>query len=166
MRLTGLALTAVVATACSPTRASAPASTAAPANAEGAAGAAAAVVAPAADADATAFAGGSPSNDDLERALAGANPGLEVCRSDGLARNARLSGHVRVKIRVAADGHVDGVDDQGSTLADHTVVTCFEDALRGLQLPRDAHPYEIAKSYTVLPPPDVWPTARDGGPSR
>jgi membrane-bound lytic murein transglycosylase B len=155
-------LAAFVATACSPARAPAPAPAAPPPTDAAPADAAPAAVTSAVAADA---ASGSPSDEELERALAAANPKLEACRAVGLAENARLSGHVRVKIRVAPDGRVQTVDDQGSTLPSPTVA-CFEDALRALQLPRDAHPYEIAKSYTVLPPPDVWPTARDAGASR
>jgi hypothetical protein len=157
-------LAAFVATACSPARAPAPAPAAPPPTDAAPADAAPAAVTSALAADAAAPSGSS-SDEELERALAAANPKLEACRAAGLAENARLSGRVRVKIRVAPDGRVQAVDDQGSTLPSPTVA-CFEDALRALQLPRDAHPYEIVKSYTVLPPPDVWPTARDAGASR
>jgi hypothetical protein len=104
------------------------------------------------------------SDEALERALAVANSKLEECRTQGLARTPRLSGRVLLKIRVAADGHVEAIEDRGSTIVDKTLVGCFSDALRGLRLPADASAYEIVKSYTVLPPPDVWPTARDAGP--
>ncbi len=154
-----LPFTLAFAVACSPARAPAGADgVGAPDAAPGSVSAADAAAPPTA-----ATSSSSPSDDELERALGTANSKLEACRTTGLAQNARLSGHVRVKIRVAADGHVEAVDDQGSTLPSPAVVACFEDALRSLQMPRDAHPYEIVKSYTVLPTPDVWPTARDAG---
>jgi hypothetical protein len=100
-----------------------------------------------------------PANHDeaIEHALAAANPKLEACRTAGLKRESRLSGHVRVKLHVDAHGAVTQVEDLGSKVNDGETLACFVAALKALTLPADNEAYEVVKSYTILPPPDVWP---------
>lgn len=60
---------------------------------------------------------------------------LRACYDAGLARNPKLSGHLRVRFVIGPDGSVSSVKDAGSTLPDAQVIRCMLEACASFTFP-------------------------------
>jgi hypothetical protein len=77
---------------------------------------------------------------------------FRLCYEDGLRTDPTLTGTVRIRFVIEADGAVGTVNDAGSVLADKGVVACVERAFGGLAFPSPSGgPMTVTYSLTFNP---------------
>ncbi len=74
----------------------------------------------------------------IERVVAAAKPRIKACYQQGLARDAKLQGRIKVRFRIGPSGAVEDVgdaSDAGSSFFDARVVLCVHEVFRSLVFP-------------------------------